>query len=90
MNRLHRFSGESVLDAFLLHALLRHMNRKAEASSANGSLQLPHHGATRTRLAGALQQRNDVIAGTGQEMYAHACTECSKIITGGDGYKCVF
>ncbi|KAG8938985.1 hypothetical protein FRC04_007208 [Tulasnella sp. 424] len=78
---LSKVTGETVLHAFFLHALLRDHHKR------NTSLILPHHGENRARLSPALAKRNLRIAGTGQEMLAHACNLCMKIVDGPDGTK---
>ncbi|KAF8583181.1 hypothetical protein K439DRAFT_1507019 [Ramaria rubella] len=74
----HSLDGELVLDSFFLHALLRHKIR------CNERLRVPHHGMHEDRLTGNIQERNMFIAGTGQEMWAHACNDCEKFYTGQD------
>lgn len=76
---------DDVLDAFFLQALLR------DCDTHTLSLNLPHHGLQRVRFEAALDARNYAMAGTGQEMWAHACAKCMKIWTGeSDGKLCTF
>lgn len=72
-------SGQVVLDAFFLHALLR------DKSIHGSTLTVPHHGLQRDRLEDVLMERNIRVAGTGQEMWGHACGTCMKIINTNDG-----
>ncbi|KAF8574954.1 hypothetical protein K439DRAFT_1649684 [Ramaria rubella] len=72
--------GELVLDAFFLHVLL-HDNMKRGAC-----LSVPHHGSHNDQFTDALNERNFSMAGTGQEMWWHACNECAKMYTGQDGH----
>jgi hypothetical protein len=78
----HDLHGDLVLDSFFLHALLRHWEVQ------RGILSLPHHGLQRHRFDNALNQRNYFMAGTGQEMWAHACSRCMKLYIGDDGNSC--
>ena len=71
-----------VLDAFFLNALLR------DKAVQGKLLQLPHHGAQNQRFDAQLSARNMRMAGTGQEMWAHACDECMHIYRGEDGQLC--
>ncbi|KAJ7612384.1 hypothetical protein DFH06DRAFT_1345128 [Mycena polygramma] len=68
-----------VLDAFLLHSILRDKNSRQEI------LSLPHGGPQNHRYNEALAERNYRMAGTGQPMWAHACHRCVKIYQGEDG-----
>ncbi|KIM76724.1 hypothetical protein PILCRDRAFT_77520 [Piloderma croceum F 1598] len=70
--------GDLVLDAFLLHSLLRDADVRGE------QLSLLHGGLQRHRLDIALDQRNYRMAGTGQEMWAHACNKCMALYRGPD------
>ncbi|KAJ7139316.1 hypothetical protein C8R44DRAFT_827942 [Mycena epipterygia] len=72
-------AGELVLESFLLHAILRHKMERSE------TLVLPHHGHQNHRLDQALADRNYFMAGTGQEMWAHTCSRCTKVYQGDDG-----
>lgn len=80
----HTLPDHIVLDAFFLHGLLIDKARRQEW------LSLPHHGAHSDRLSAALALRNQRFAGTGQEMWSHACNNCMKIITREDGKFCEF
>lgn len=73
---------ELVLDAFFLHALLR------DKEVRHTQLSLPHNGWQRVRFNTALDERNYAMAGTGQEMWHHACANCMKTWTGEDGCEC--
>ncbi|KAJ6498215.1 hypothetical protein DFH09DRAFT_1336765 [Mycena vulgaris] len=75
-------SGDLVLDAFLLHAILQDKKSRRE------TLLLPHHGYQNHRFDRVLAQRNYRMAGTGQDMWAHACNQCMKIYQGEDGNWC--
>ncbi|KAJ7455282.1 hypothetical protein B0H11DRAFT_1739867, partial [Mycena galericulata] len=68
-----------VLDAFYLHALLRHKQSMSEC------LVLPHDGSQRVRFNQALEERNYAMAGTGQEMWSHFCAACTKTWTNAEG-----
>ncbi|EDR03022.1 uncharacterized protein LACBIDRAFT_331992 [Laccaria bicolor S238N-H82] len=60
-----------VLNGFFLYSLLL---EKAERRTI---LQLPHNESSqKDRLAPALQERNHLIEGIGQEQYPHACNLC--------------
>ncbi|KZO90569.1 hypothetical protein CALVIDRAFT_490265 [Calocera viscosa TUFC12733] len=70
-----------VWDTFYLDALLQHHEEQGTI------LTLPEHptgsrpwGAQRDRIREGLRQRNEFIAGTGQELYAHACDGCVRLI----------
>jgi hypothetical protein len=76
--------GDLVLDAFLLHSLLRDADVRGE------QLSLPHGGLQRHRFYIALDQRNYRMAGTGQEMWAHACNKCMVFYRGPDEAICGF
>lgn len=69
-------------DGFFLHALLR------DTWNRNIALDLPHRGENSSRLNTALSERNSQIAGTGQQLWAHACDHCMKVVTGLDGTLC--
>ncbi|KZW02391.1 hypothetical protein EXIGLDRAFT_580701, partial [Exidia glandulosa HHB12029] len=68
-------SAEVILDAFFLHALLKWTRKQPEAPT----LCLPHRGTQRSRLHAAMERRNQHMAGTGQDQWAHACDGCSKV-----------
>ncbi|KAJ7486073.1 hypothetical protein B0H11DRAFT_1721890, partial [Mycena galericulata] len=72
-------SGDLVLEAFFLHAIMRWKSNRGEP------LALPHHGHQNHRLDEVLADRNYRMAGTGQEMWAHTCDRCTKIYQGDDG-----
>jgi hypothetical protein len=78
----HLLHADVVLDAFFLHALLRDFDEN------NHQLSLPHTGLQRHRFDCALDQRNYRMAGTGQEMWAHACDKCMYTYQGDDGNWC--
>lgn len=78
----HQLPESIVLDAFLLHTLLTDKRRRNEI------LQLPHHGFHADRFHAALEERNLRMAGTGQELWAHACYDCMKVYEGEDGQFC--
>ncbi|RDX42272.1 hypothetical protein OH76DRAFT_1363125 [Lentinus brumalis] len=68
-------SGELVWNAFYLHALLDFKHRRSE------HLELPHNGAqTSRRGEQAADERNRLMTGTGQPLWAHACDDCERII----------
>ncbi|EJD55118.1 hypothetical protein AURDEDRAFT_155348 [Auricularia subglabra TFB-10046 SS5] len=69
----YTLSGSIVFEAFLLHALLRFH------ATLGQSLSLPHGGSNDRRFDEALQQRNVLMAGTGQPQWAHACKRCTLI-----------
>lgn len=77
-------SSDVVLDAFFLFSLL------CDKARHHAQLKLPHNGLQQHRFDVALSQRNYRIAGTGQEMWAHACNRCMKIYKGADGNWCMF
>jgi hypothetical protein len=79
---LHLLTGEVVLEAFFHNAVLRDKCLRREV------LSVPHHGPQRHRLDEALEERNRRMVGTGQEMWAHACDRCMKVIKGPDGNWC--
>ncbi|KAJ7034009.1 hypothetical protein C8F04DRAFT_956939, partial [Mycena alexandri] len=64
----------TVWDSFFLHALLRDFTKRDFA------LSVPHHGSNTDRLNMALEMRNTWMVGTGQDLWAHACTKCQKIV----------
>ncbi|KAI0049302.1 hypothetical protein FA95DRAFT_1489519 [Auriscalpium vulgare] len=70
---------QTVWDSFFMHALLRDSQKREQA------LSLPHHGLQSQRFNLALAERNYRMAGTGQEMWAHACKGCMKVIVADDG-----
>jgi hypothetical protein len=72
-------SVRAVWNAFYLHALLRDME------NWQGQLAIPHHGLDDDRLTEALKHRNNCMVGIGQEMWAHACLDCTKFIQDVDG-----
>jgi hypothetical protein len=74
--------GNLVLESFFLHAILRHKMKHGE------TLVLSHRGHQNHRLDEVLAQRNYVMVGTGQEMWAHTCNRCTKIYQGEDGNWC--
>ncbi|KAJ7116818.1 hypothetical protein C8R43DRAFT_902319 [Mycena crocata] len=79
-SRLHlALNGDLVLDAFLLHAILHDKHKRRE------TLSLPHTGYQNHRFDEELAARNYRMAGTGQDMWAHACHRCMKIYQGEDG-----
>ncbi|KAI0744593.1 hypothetical protein C8Q76DRAFT_605770, partial [Earliella scabrosa] len=67
-------TGEVVWHCFYLYSLLLDCQRRPRP------LVLPHHGPQSQRYQEALHERNSVMVGTGQPMWAHACKECEKII----------
>ncbi|KZV83825.1 hypothetical protein EXIGLDRAFT_625124 [Exidia glandulosa HHB12029] len=67
-----RLTGEVVLNAFLMHSLLRFW-----AQVFKDALLLPHAGTNDRRLDEALERRNIFMAGTGQAQWAHACKACT-------------
>ena len=77
----HSLSAELVLDTFFLHGLLR------DSDVRNQKLSLPHGGLQRHRFDQALDVRNNRMAGTGQEMWAHACNKCMHFYRGTDGHR---
>jgi hypothetical protein len=77
-----RLVGEVVLDSFFLHALLRGHDDNLE------KLSLPHGGLQGRRFDQALNERNYRMAGTGQEMWAHACRKCMYVFRGSNGNWC--
>ncbi|KAJ6528498.1 hypothetical protein B0H19DRAFT_1333904 [Mycena capillaripes] len=58
----HELSAALVLDAFFLHALLRHKDTRQEL------LVLPHDGLQKFRFIQAMDERNLFMAGTGEEI----------------------
>lgn len=74
--------SQNVWDAFFLHSLLR------DSDTQNTSLKLPHHGTNNERFNAALDIRNTRMAGTGQELWAHACDLCMKQVVDNHGVPC--
>jgi hypothetical protein len=68
----------TVWDSFFLHALLR------DAEKREFSLSVPHNGPNLDRLNTALKKRNEWIVGTHQDLWAHACFGCMKIVGNGN------
>jgi hypothetical protein len=64
---------EMVWHGFFINSSLRHFTR------TQGTLSVDHGGDNRKRLDQVLEQRNRFMAGTGQEMWPHACYDCQKI-----------
>lgn len=64
----------TVWDSFFLHALLR------DATKREITLCVPHNATNAARMNTALEMRNMWMVGTGQDLWAHACTGCQKII----------
>ncbi|KAJ7217110.1 hypothetical protein GGX14DRAFT_358484, partial [Mycena pura] len=62
----------TILDGFFMHGLLRRAQR------TNTELFALHNLPQETRLNEALEHYNQLMAGTGQPMYAHACHDCLK------------
>ncbi|KAJ7220636.1 hypothetical protein GGX14DRAFT_354323 [Mycena pura] len=75
---IHHLTGEVVLDSFLFHAILRDKHKRREV------LSIPHASYQNHRLDQALLERNYRMAGTGQDMWAHACDKCMKVYQGND------
>jgi hypothetical protein len=75
-------AGELVLDSFFLHAILR------DKSHRQSRLELPHHGLQSDWLDVVLAERNYLMVGTGQEMWAHTRNRCTKVYQGEDGNWC--
>ncbi|KAJ7238239.1 hypothetical protein C8J57DRAFT_1087014, partial [Mycena rebaudengoi] len=75
---IHQLTGEVVLDSFLFHAILRDKRKRREV------LSVPHGSYQNHRLDQALAEWNYHMAGTGQDMWAHACDKCMKIYQGED------
>ncbi|KAJ7575424.1 hypothetical protein C8J56DRAFT_1007740 [Mycena floridula] len=65
-----------------MYTLLRHHQERSETT-----LRMPHNGAQKDRLKAAMEQRNKLMVGTGQEMWGHACSLCMKIYRGQDDGK---
>lgn len=80
--RLPTLTYEVVLDAFFLHALLQDKTREGRD---NARLVLPHDGLQEHRFDAALRDRNRKIRHHGQEMWAHACSDCVKRLQRQDG-----
>ncbi|KAJ7587970.1 hypothetical protein C8J56DRAFT_940606 [Mycena floridula] len=74
-----RLTPDMIYEAFFVNALLRHHDR------VGTTLSLPHRGNQSDRLTAALQARNQLMVGTGQEMWAHACKGCMRLYHGEDG-----
>ena len=51
-------------------------------------LAVPHSKLQRHRFDGVLDERNYCMAGTGQEMWGHACSKCMHIYLSADGNWC--
>lgn len=74
--------ADLVLEAFFLYAILRDKEHRRLR------LSLPHHGLQNHRLDTVLAERNYIMVGTGQEMWAHTCSRCTRIYQGEDGNWC--
>ncbi|KAJ7267213.1 hypothetical protein C8J57DRAFT_1068083, partial [Mycena rebaudengoi] len=79
-----QLTGEVVLDSFLFHVILHDKRKRCEV------LSVPHGSYQNHRLDQALAERNYHMAGTGQDMWAHACDKCMKIYQGEDQQWCKF
>jgi hypothetical protein len=77
-------SATSVWHTFYLHALLR------DAQNVNAVLTLPHRSSDAERFSQALSLRNDRMVGIGQELWAHACSDCCKFVKESDGTWCEY
>ncbi|KAJ7892674.1 hypothetical protein B0H13DRAFT_1625428, partial [Mycena leptocephala] len=75
----HELTGELVLEAFILHALLQDQRKHGDI------LSLPHRAYQEHCFDQAMADRNLRMAGDGQDMWAHACDRCMKIYQGEDG-----
>lgn len=74
--------AEDVMNGFLEYSLL------LDKAEHNGRLVLPHGGSQKDRLQPALDERNTLTEGTGQENYLHACDLCFIVFTDDDGRIC--
>lgn len=70
----HAITPEHVWNAFYIHALLEDKSRR------NLQLQVPHNCIQSSRFTAALDERNRLMAGVGQPLWAHACDECEHVI----------
>lgn len=66
-------ASDLVLDSFFLHAIMR------DKAHRRNVLKLPHHGMQDQRLNKVLAERNYIMVGTGQEMWAHTCARYTKV-----------
>ncbi|KZO96702.1 hypothetical protein CALVIDRAFT_471553, partial [Calocera viscosa TUFC12733] len=73
--------GAYVWDTFYLDALLHHHDEQGTTLELLEHLEnkLPGSFTQTDRLTLALQQRNEFMAGPGQEYYAHACEGCLRV-----------
>lgn len=67
-------SSEMVWDSFWLYGLLLSSMRFREP------LVVPHSGDHHDRWTAALTARNQLMAGTGQPAWSHACDQCEQVI----------
>ncbi|KAL0574434.1 hypothetical protein V5O48_007520 [Marasmius crinis-equi] len=74
-NLLDAIREEVVYDAFYLHSLVRDCEWRG-----TGPLVLRHDVTQAERIDLALADRNRLMVGNGQEMWAHACDKCMKIV----------
>ncbi|PPQ76766.1 hypothetical protein CVT26_000266 [Gymnopilus dilepis] len=73
---------EDVWNGFYLHSLLLHHYEK------DTTFILPHQAESQAkRLEGALRERNQLMAGPGQEAWNHACKLCSYVYVDKNGKK---
>lgn len=68
-----KFRAEYVLDGLFIHSLLMEMS----SSERNLPLRLPHGESQMLRMQTALEARNAILAGPGQEGYLHTCQLCA-------------
>ncbi|KAI0724250.1 hypothetical protein C8T65DRAFT_563690, partial [Cerioporus squamosus] len=66
-------TGELVWNTFYLHALLNFKHCRTEI------LELPHNGPQSERFMAALEERNKLMVGIGQPLWAHSCDDCEKV-----------
>ncbi|KAJ7204845.1 hypothetical protein GGX14DRAFT_398172 [Mycena pura] len=71
---LPTLAQSTVMDAFFMHALLWCGDRYKE------TLTLPHNVPQENHFDTALERYNQLMAGTGQPHYTHACLDCLKFL----------
>ncbi|KAK7026535.1 hypothetical protein R3P38DRAFT_2527960 [Favolaschia claudopus] len=81
---LSELAQSTVMEAFFLHAILRRSRRY------NQTLRVPHRGDWEHRLDNALDFYNQLMAGTGQPQYCHACHDCLKFFRHPDTQRLLY
>lgn len=73
---------EDVLNGFFEYSLL------LDKAERHERLILPHDGTQKDRLRPALEERNKLTEGVGQENYLHACSLCFIVFNDDEGRIC--